>query len=167
MLDFQAQNTNNRVVINPVPWQLATKLKNVIFKEIQKYPVGVKLISALRDSKGNGKNVADVLSGTDIEFSNVLDFIKDCLIGLDTNEAIQSTLYECLAYCTYQSTRKINAQLFDDVPEAREDYYEIVAKCLECNLRPFLKSLQSQFSTLFGIAGNSPILDVILTENSK
>lgn len=163
MLDFKAKNTGNRVVINEADFKTEIDLKNVILKEVQKYPVGVKLVSALR----NRQSANDFIQNADIDLSSILDFLKNCLIGIDTNDDIMAVIWKCLSLCTYKTTYRIDDKLFDEVKEAREDYYEIVAKCLECNLRPFLKSLQSEFSILFQIVGDNPILNAALAENNK
>lgn len=163
MLDFKTKNTGNKVIINEADFKTEIELKNAILKEIQKYPVGVKLVSALRKQQ----KVSDFVQNADIDMSSILDFIKNCLIGLDTNDDIMTVIWKCLSICTYNTTFRIDEKLFDEVKEAREDYYEIIAKCLECNLRPFLKSLQSEFAILFQIAGDNPILNAALAESNK
>jgi hypothetical protein len=82
--------------------------------------------------------------------SNLLDNIKDLFFGLMTSEKFDRIIFKCLASCTYNGI-KITKQLFDDMPEARQDYYQIIKECVEINLNPFLKSLTSQLSTLFQI----------------
>lgn len=81
-----------------------------------------------------------------------LDDVLNLLIDIDTSEEFEKAIFECLKVCIYDTNGKklrISEQLFDDIPEAREDYYEIIAKCCEVNLRPFFKSLVSQFLILF------------------
>lgn len=163
MLDFQTKNTGNRVVINEADFKTEIELKNAILKEIQKYPVGVKLVSALR----NKLSANDFIHNADIDLSSILDFLKNCLIGIDTNNDIMTVIWKCLNLCTYKTTYRIDEKLFDEIKEAREDYYEIITKCLECNLRPFFKSLQSELSILFQIAGSSPVLNAVLAESGK
>lgn len=165
MIDIKCENTGNRLVINEVSFGLALKLKNAILREIQKYPVGVKLINALRNNQG--RTAAEVVADMDVDLSSVIDFLKDCIIGLDTDEQITATIFECLKSCTYKTTYRIDENLFDEVKEAREDYYEIIRACLECNLRPFFKSLQSQLKILLPQVGNNPLMNAVLTESNK
>lgn len=82
---------------------------------------------------------------TSINLSDVLDL----LIDIDTSEDFEKAIFDCLNSCIYDlqgKKIKITEQLFDDIPEAREEYYEIMLKCAEINLRPFFKSLFSEFS---------------------
>ena len=76
----------------------------------------------------------------DIDFSAMLDFLKDVVIGADISEDVEAALWACLKHCTYQTAHRIDEELFDKVPAAREDYYEIIISCIEENLRPFIKS---------------------------
>lgn len=102
------------------------------------------------------KAVAKGLTGKDLGFGNTslmdikLDSILQLLVDIDTSDEFEKAVMECLKCCIYDKggkNLKITAQLFDDIPEAREDYYEIVTKCCEENLRPFFKSLVSEFKT--------------------
>ena len=138
MKEFKCTNTGNSVVINCSPMKSVQKLKQVIFNEIKKSPIGIKLTG--------GENS---LFEKEIDFTGVIDFIKDTLIGIDTSEAFNEAIFECLQYCTYKKVYKIDEALFENeaVPEAREDYYEIIFACIEENLRPFIKSLISTWKT--------------------
>lgn len=137
MRQFNCANTGNAVIINCAPTKSVQKLKQAIFNEIQKSPLGIKLIG------GEG------LFDKEIDFTGVIDFLKNTLIGIDTSEAFTEAIYDCLQYCTYKKVYKIDEELFDNnaVPEAREDYYEIIFACIEENLRPFIKSLISTWKT--------------------
>ena len=138
MKEFTTQATGSTVIINCAPMKSVQKLKQVIFNEIKKSPIGIKLTG--------GENS---LFEKEIDFTGVIDFIKDTLIGIDTSEAFNEAIYECLQYCTYKKVYKIDEALFDNeaVPEARQDYYEIIVACIEENLRPFVKSLISTWKT--------------------
>lgn len=149
MRDFKAQNTGNRVVINPAPFKSATNLKKVLLKEIKSNSIGLKI-------SGN-ENILD----KNIDFTGVIDFLKDVLIGADISDEVNASIYECLEYCTYKTTEKITEDLFDRIPEAREDYYEIIIACIEENLQPFIKSLVSQWSILAPKLGKSQALNVL------
>lgn len=138
MKEITSALTNNKIVINCAPIKDVQKLKQVIFTEIKKSPIGIKLV-------GGDKSILE----KDLDFTGVIDFIKDTLIGIDTSEDFNEAIFQCLQYCTYKKVYKIDEALFDreDVPEARQDYYEIIFACVEENLRPFIKSLISTWKT--------------------
>lgn len=138
MKDFKATNTGNRIVINCATIKDVQALKNVILKELKNNPIGLQL----------EKNSQDLLQ-REIDFTGIIDFAKNTLIGIDTSQEFHDALYNCLKYCTYKTTYKIDESLFDNeqVPEAREDYYEIMFACVWENLRPFSKSLLSVLKT--------------------
>ena len=142
MKQFKCINTNNQVIINCAPVRDALRLKESIIKELIKQPLGLKL-------KENQGDIKDILN-KEVDFVGVLDFIKNTLLSIDTSQDFLDVVFECLKYCTYKSTYKIDLELFDNksVPEAREDYYEILVACIEENLRPFVKSLVSTWKTL-------------------
>jgi hypothetical protein len=136
--EFICTNSGNPVVINCASMKDVQKLKQVIFSEIKKSPIGIKLV-------GGDKTLFE----KDIDFTGVIDFIKDTLIGIDTSEEFLDAIFECLKVCTYKKVYKIDMALFDNeaVPEARADYYEILYACIEENLRPFFQSLISTWKT--------------------
>lgn len=138
MKEFVCTNSGNSVVINCACMKDVQRLKQVIFNEVKKSPIGIKLV-------GGDKTLFE----KDIDFTGVIDFIKDTLIGIDTSEEFLDAVFECLKVCTYKKVYKIDMALFDNeaVPEARQDYYEILFACVEENLRPFLQSLISTWKT--------------------
>lgn len=153
MKDFKSENTGNRIVINPAPFGEVKKLKNVLFKELKEHSLGLRLAGSNND-----------LLNKDIDFSALLDFLKDVLIGADISEDVETALWACLKHCTYQTAHRIDEDLFDKVPEAREDYYEIIISCIEENLRPFIKSLVSKWKTLAQKLGENQALSVIFQQ---
>lgn len=138
MKEFTTTNTKTKVVINCAPMRDVQRLKQVIFNELKKTPIGIKLIN-------NDGSFFD----KELDFTGVLDFVKDVLIGIDTSSDFEEAIFNCLQYCTYKTVWKIDRELFDNdkVPEAREDYYEILYMCVEENLAPFIKSLISTWKT--------------------
>lgn len=156
MKDFNTTNTGARVVINPAPYKLAINLKKVLLKEVKNNSIGLKIT-------GNNENLLEKT----LDFTGCIDFIKDALIGADISEEVNNAIFDCLAYCTYQTTNKIDEALFDKFPEAREDYYEIIISCIEENLKPFIKSLVSQWSILAPKLGENQALNVLLANMSK
>lgn len=138
MKEFTCAETGNTVIINCAPMKDVQKLKKVIFNEIRKSPIGIKLTDGDK-----------TFFEKEIDFTGVIDFIKNTLIGIDTSDEFMEAIYSCLQYCTYKKVYKIDEALFDNevVPEARQDYYEIIFACIEENLRPFIKSLISTWKT--------------------
>lgn len=150
MKDYKSELTGNRIVINPASFAEAIKLKNTLFAEIKKYPLGLKL-------SGASNNLLE----KDIDFTALIDFLKNVLVGADISEEINTALWDCLKHCTYQTAHRIDANLFDKVPEAREDYYDIIISCIEENLTPFIKSLVSKWQTISPKLGASQTLSVL------
>lgn len=157
MLEFTTENTGAHVVINVASMRQVTNLKNVILKEIIKNPLGLKL-------KDGGETKTALEKEVDI--SGLLDYLKNTLIEIETSDDFNSALFACLNKCTYDMKR-ITPELFDDFPNARDDYYEITFKCIEENLRPFIKSLASKWRTLAPKIGENPIFNVILAQMNK
>jgi len=153
MKDFKTQNTGARVVINPAPYKTVLNLKRVLLKEIKQNSIGLKIT-------GNEENLLE----KSLDFTGCIDFMKNVLIGADISEDVEIAIFDCLKYCTYNTTQKIDQDLFDNNPESREDYYEIIISCIEENLRPFIKSLASQWSILAPRLGKSQALNVILAQ---
>jgi hypothetical protein len=156
MRDFKAKNTGNRIVINPAPYKTAITLKNVLLNELKNNILGLKVL-------GNKENVLE----KEIDFTGCIDFIKNVLIGADISETVNKVIFDCLGYCTYNTVEAITESLFDKIPEAREDYYEIIIACIEENLKPFMKSLASEWSILAPKLGESQALNVIFQSLSK
>lgn len=138
MKEFNCTETGNAVVINCAPMKDVQKLKKVIFNEIRKSPIGIKLTDGDK-----------TFFEKEIDFTGVIDFLKNTLIGIDTSDDFNEAIFQCLQYCTYKKVYKIDEALFDNevVPEARQDYYEIIFACIEENLRPFIRSLISTWKT--------------------
>ena len=154
MKEFKATNTGNKVIINCAPTKDVLKLKEVIFQEIIKHPLGLKL-----KEKQNNINLLE----KEIDMIGLIDFIKNTLLSIDTSEEFIDAVFECLKYCTYKSTYRIDMDLFDNksVPEAREDYYEIILVCVEENLRPFAKGLISMWNNLISTKKIDQLLNLM------
>ena len=132
-MEFKTQNGNVLVEILPASFRDASNLKKAVAKGL----TGSNLL--------NNVNTANLM---DIK----IDSIIQILVNIDTSDEFEKAVMECLKCCIYDkgvNNIKITPQLFDDIPQAREDYYEIVTKCCEENLRPFFKSLASEFKTRF------------------
>ena len=129
-MQFVTQNGQKTVEIKEASFKDASNLKKAIMK------------SLLEVSKNNG--LPDLHN---IEVSKLFDLVSQLIINADTSEEFDNAVFKCLENCTYDGFFKINMQLFDDKPEIREDYYEIISKCVEVNIRPFFKSLCSEFQS--------------------
>lgn len=163
MLDFKTENTGNRVVINTAPFRDVVALKNELLKEFIKYPLGLKLKDLYGQSKGQIKDIFN----KELDFTEVFDFIKNVLISSDTSDVLNDKIFNCLKYCTYNTAYKIDKNLFDDVKEARADYYEIIFACIKENLRPFMKSLVSELKKVINLPDVNQLLMSEQEENSK
>lgn len=141
MKEIKCTNTGNKLIVNCAPTRDVLRLKEVILKELIKHPLGIKL----KENQGDLK-----LLEKEVDMVGLLDFIKNTVLSIDTSEEFNEAVFNCLKYCTYKTTYKIDMDLFDNtsVPEAREDYYEIILVCIEENLRPFAKSLISMWKML-------------------
>lgn len=143
-MEFITQNGQKEVVINIASFQNASNLRKAVMKSIIESNF----------AKGLDKGALDSLN-----FSSLLDIGLKLILNADTSDTFEKTVFDCLKVCIYDGNHKITSQLFDDIPEAREDYYEIVSKCCEENLRPFFKSLVSEFQTRMKQLGTSQKLE--------
>lgn len=125
-------NGNAELILNEATFADCIILQSVIMEEAKKLKIDIGDMDI-------SLNVSSM--------SNLLDNIKDLFFGLMTSDKFDRIIFKCLGSCTYNGI-KITKQLFDDIPEARQDYYQIIKECVEINLNPFLKSLTSQLSTL-------------------
>ena len=79
-----------------------------------------------------------------------IDFLKDpqslltLILVVDSSEDFKAALWPCLMRCT-RNNQKIDKSIFTD-PEVRKEYYEILAPCVEENIRPFVESMFSEFN---------------------
>ena len=149
--EIKLQNSGKMLIINTASTAEVKYLKNVLLEEIKKYPLGLKLL-------GNTESVFD----KQVDFTSVFDFIKNVLISVDISETAENAIFDCLKHCVYDRTHKVTLDLFDEVEEAREDYYEIIFACIEENLKPFIKSLVSMWKIQAEKLGKSQLLSMIL-----
>lgn len=134
-MQFTTENTNKEVLINPAPMKIAGQLKKVIMKELPQ---------VIQD--------VDLGNLTNLDMSIVFNKLSLLISNLDSSDEFENAIYNCLQSCIYDydgEKIKITPQLFDDKPEVREDYYQIITKCCEVNMRPFFKSLYSELTTRF------------------
>lgn len=133
-MEILTQNGNKNLTIKVAGFQDAINLKKAVAK-------------CLLDA-GVVKNLE--LQG--LEFVTLIDKIAELLFSAEMSDDFNKAVFECLKYCYIEENgvkNKITPQLFDEKPELREDYYEIVSKCVEVNLSPFFKSLVTEFKTRF------------------
>lgn len=122
--------SGSKVVINQASFQEAMALKNAVASEFSKS--SVKL-----DFKG---------SLTETEF-DLADLIK-AFFQIDSSEQVQKAVFGCLARCL-RNGEKITMDTFENDPDARKDYYEIVIACVKENLSPFFSGLLSEFGKVY------------------
>lgn len=118
-MEFKTREGQAQVVINEASMKSVIKLKNAIVRE---------------------------LTNSNLTLEDLEGFNAYAMQVLDSSEAVYRAVFECLERCTYNGI-KINEDLFENV-SYRPDYYEIIVNCLEVNLRPFFKSLNSMFTVL-------------------
>ena len=131
-MEFIAKNSGKKIKIIPASFQKAINLKKEAFKCLSK----TNSLGKIKDLKN-------------IELNTLLSEIANLLVEVDTSDGFFDAVMECLSVCICEDTHAITEQFFNDVPVLREDYYEIVSKCVEVNLRPFFKSLASELQTRF------------------
>lgn len=133
-MEFVTQNGGKKVEIKEASFKNASNLKKAAMKCL------------LNTDALHGVNVEDLQNINPVK---IFDSLGQMLINMDTSDEFDNAVMSCLSDCIYDGFFKINEKLFDDKPEAREDYYEIVSKCVEVNLRPFFKSLVSELKQRF------------------
>ena len=123
-MEFITVNSKKKIKIVPASFKEQLELKNEFWNVIKENP---EITAVFKEGENS-------LEGA----------IKGILFA-DTSEKFITTVFKCLSSCIYEDARKIDEMLFEDVPELREDYYEIVFECCKANLSPFIKALSSAF----------------------
>ena len=137
MKEFKGCN-GAKIVINEAPWGDVRKLKKVLAIELLKLGIDI-------DKEFLGQSEENLMVG-----SKLFQLLKDVYLTLEASDDFNDEIMNCLQYCHYDNIQ-IKEQLFDDKPEAREDYYDMVIGCLEVNLAPFIKKVLSKFSNQINI----------------
>lgn len=132
MKEFKGCN-GAKIVINEATWGDVRKLKKVLAIELLKLGIDI-------DKEFLGQTKEYLMVG-----SKLFQLLKDVYLTLEASDDFNDEIMNCLQYCTYDNIQ-IKEHLFDDKPEAREDYYDMVIGCLEVNLSPFIKKILSKFS---------------------
>ena len=134
--ELKGQN-GKRIVINVATFRESAQLKACIAKELLTQNIDI----------GNANSLAGLKDELNNSVPKLLNTAKDLLLSCEVSEEFNTALFNCLQHCTYDSI-PVREQLFDDVPEAREDYYMIVFECIKENILPFFKGLLSKLKTL-------------------
>lgn len=140
-MDIITKNSGKTVEIKPASFQDAINLKKAAAKCL--YDAGIV------------KN----LDFQNIELESLIDKIAELLFCAETSTEVEKALFDCLKSCYIEENgikNKITREIFDEKPELREDYYQIISRCAEENLRPFFKSLVSEFKTRFNRKETDP-----------
>lgn len=142
-MEFVTQNAQKTIEIKAASFQDAINLKKAAAKCL--FDAGV-----IKNLDFKGLNIAAAI-----------DKFAEILFSIELSNEFEKALFDCLRVCYIEENgvkNKITREMFDEKPELREDYYEIVAKCAEENLRPFFKSLVTEFKTRFNqIAKNQSL----------
>ena len=138
MEQFITKNSQKTIKIIPANFRNAHILKCETLKCLK----DTDILSKIKDFKN-------------IELSTLFGEIANLIINIDTSEGFNKAVMNCLSVCICEDTHALTEQYFNDCPELWDDYYEIITKCVEVNLRPFFKSLASELSTRLEITGNS------------
>lgn len=133
-MEFITKNGKKEVTINAASFQDAVNLKKTVME-------------CLLDA-GIIKNI-NLESLKNIDTNDLFSKLGELIIKMDVSEDFNKAVFSCLSACFYNGFHKIDNNFFDDFPEAREDYYEIVSKCCEVNLNPFFRSLTSELIQRF------------------
>ena len=145
-MQITTQNGKKNIVINPASFQTAINLKKAAAK-------------CLLDA-----GITKDMNFQGLDISLLIDKGLELLCIAETSDDFERALFECLQACYIDENgikNKITRELFDEKPELREDYYEIVSKCVEVNLRPFFKSLVTEFKARFSqMSENRPLKSV-------
>lgn len=128
-----------KVILNIATFKEATTLKKTILSEAKEAGIEVSDIQTPSKKKGAG-----------VDSMKVLSLLKDLIVNIETSDGFESAVFSCLRHCTYDG-KQINESFFDDCPEAREDYYEVMIACAKFNLLPFVKNLPSVLSSLVSL----------------
>ncbi len=134
-MQFILKNSNYEIEIIPSSLKEACNLKKAAFECLKEAGI-------IKDIKLTSLN--------NLDLAMLIDKLFEVLLNAEISNNFEKALFKCLENCTItvdEIKRKINPQLFDEIMELREDYYEIISKCTEVNLRPFFKSLYGEFQT--------------------
>lgn len=123
-MEFITTNSKKKIKIIPASFEEQLDLKDAFWNVLKDNP-----------------DITNIFK----EGDNSLESAIRGILFADTSKTFIDKVFECLLSCVYEDTKKIDKNLFEDVPELREDYYEIIFECCKVNLTPFFKSLSSAF----------------------
>lgn len=138
-MEFITKNSKKSIKIVPASFKSAINLKKELFKCLNKS----NSLEKFKDFQN-------------VDMKNVLSELANILIEADTSDGFNRAVMDCLSVCICDNTHALTEQYFNDCPALWEDYYEIVSNCVEVNLRPFFKSLVSEFQTRLNKIGELP-----------
>jgi len=145
MREIKGQN-GAKIVINASSMKNVKRLRQCIAKELLKHKIDL----------GNTSSLTDIANTLKDNLPKLINLLKDVLLGMEISEEFETVIYACLSDCTYNNIQ-IREQLFDDIPEAREDYDRIILEVIKENLAPFTK----------GLLGTSSISSLMTKESSQ
>lgn len=127
-MEFITTNSKKKIKIVPASFKDQLELKNAFWGVLKENP-----------------DITNIFK----EGDNNLDGAIRGILFADTSETFIKQVFVCLESCIYEDAKKVNELLFEDEPDLREDYYEIIFECCKVNLTPFFKSLSSAFLKVF------------------
>lgn len=139
-----------KIVINSAPFGVVKQLRRCFANELLKIQIDI----------GNPESLTQLKQEFGNNVSKYLNSFKNLLLGLEVSKDFEDVMWQCLKECLYDN-KVINENLFNDIPEAREDYDIIVYECVKENLGPFFKSLGGLLST------PSPLIEEVQKSTSQ
>jgi hypothetical protein len=110
------------------------------------FEVAQNLWSAIQSAAADQKISQDFIEQPESLFNLILK--------IDSSPIFKQALWPCLIRCT-RNKQKIDKTTFEDT-EVRKEYYEIINRCVDENIRPFAESLFSELSALIGLNQKAP-----------
>lgn len=125
-------NNGAQITLNYADTEIVEELIQLIAVKCKEINI-IPLVDALSDAESFLQQDMRVL----------IPLLKDVICELESDKKFTDIVYNMLRNCTYNNV-VISRQLFNDKPEAREDYYMIKKEVVKFNLTPFLKSLNGK-----------------------
>lgn len=113
--------------------------------------------ASYRDAMDLSKAIGRALRGSDLSGlptdmeaqigAEGLQSMISLVMSVSTSDEVERATFKCAERAAWGGT-KITPELFDDEPEARQYFYQIMSEVIKVNVTPFFGGLFSAFSTL-------------------